>query len=100
MLPMSRYYAGMMPPHPTVVAEAGSSPTLAGYAFHRLMADLKANRFKPGERLRFDAMRSLYDVGVAPLREALSRLAETGMVVQIGQKGFRAASVSLEDLAD
>jgi GntR family carbon starvation induced transcriptional regulator len=79
---------------------AQTSRTLAGYAFERLRDDLKANCFQPGARLRFEDMRARYDVGVAPLREALSRLAETGMVVQIGQKGFRAATASLEDLAD
>ncbi len=74
--------------------------TLAAYAFERLRADLKANRFKPGERLRFEDMREIYNVGLSPLREALSRLAETGLVVQSGQKGFRVAPASLEDLAD
>jgi DNA-binding GntR family transcriptional regulator len=86
------------PNNPPLAAQAAR--TLAGYAFERLRDDLKANRFEPGARLRFEDMRARYDVGVAPLREALSRLAETGMVVQIGQKGFRAATASLEDLAD
>jgi GntR family transcriptional regulator, carbon starvation induced regulator len=74
--------------------------TLAGHAFERLRSDLKGNRFKPGERLRFDDMRRIYQIGLAPLREALSRLAATGLVIQVGQKGFRVAPVSLEDLAD
>jgi GntR family carbon starvation induced transcriptional regulator len=76
------------------------SATRGDYALRRLKSDLKANRFKPGQRLRFDDMRSIYDVGIGPLREALSRLTEAGLVVQIGQKGFRVAPVSLEDLAD
>jgi GntR family transcriptional regulator, carbon starvation induced regulator len=74
--------------------------TLAGQAFVRLRRDLMANRFKPDERLRFDRMKQMYDVGTAPLREALSRLSSTGLVVQVGQKGFRVASASLDDLRD
>ena len=71
---------------------------MAGYAFQRLRADLKANRFRPGERLRLQDMTSIYAVGTAPLREALSRLAESGLVVQIDQRGFRVAEASLADL--
>ena len=73
------------------------SATRGDYALLRLKSDLKANRFKPGQRLRFDDMRLMYDVGVGPLREALSRLTEAGLVVQIGQKGYRVAPASLED---
>lgn len=76
------------------------STTLAIEVFGRLRHDLKANRFKPGERLDFSRIGEMYDVGVAPLREALSRLVEAGLVVQVGQKGFRAAPVSLDDLTD
>lgn len=74
--------------------------TLAAQVFNRLQADLKANRFKPGEKLRFQQMTELYDVGIAPLREALSRLVEAGLVVQIGQRGFRVAEATMNDLLD
>ena len=50
------------------------STTLAIEVFGRLRHDLKANRFKPGERLDFSRIKEMYEVGVAPLREALSRL--------------------------
>jgi DNA-binding GntR family transcriptional regulator len=72
--------------------------TMAGYVFERLRDDLKSNRFMPGERLKFNEMRKTYEVGVSPLREALFRLKELGLVAQVGQKGFRAAQVSHEDL--
>jgi GntR family carbon starvation induced transcriptional regulator len=75
-----------------------ASSTLAGHVFERLRDDLKSSRFMPGERLKFDEMRQTYEVGVSPLREALFRLKELGLVAQIGQKGFRAAEVSREDL--
>lgn len=74
--------------------------TLGEQVFSQLRRDLKANQFKPDERLKFDRMSEIYGAGTAPLREALARLSESGLVVQVGQKGFRVAPVSLEDLED
>ncbi len=84
----------------TTGVRADDQRTLAGQAFTQLYRDLIANRFKPGERLRFHKIREIYQVGVAPLREALSRLSGAGLVVQVGQKGFRVAPVSVKDLQD
>lgn len=80
--------------------DTGEAATAAEKVFLRLRHDLKANRFKPDEPLRFDRMRELYETGTAPLREALSRLSESGLVVQIGQKGFRVAPANIRDLRD
>lgn len=74
--------------------------TLAEYAFEQLRKDLKANRYGHAGRLPLEKLKSLYDVGAAPLREALSRLIEAGLVVQVGQKGFSVAPASLEDMRD
>ena len=74
-----------------------ASPTIAGQVFERLLRDLKSNQFKPGERLKFEQMRDRYQVSVASLREALSRLAGLGLVTQVGQKGFRAPEASVAD---
>ena len=76
-----------------------TSKTLAEHVFQRLRDDLKSNKYSPGERLKFTTMQKSYDSGGAPLREALCRLIGLGLVVQIGQRGFRAADVSREDLA-
>jgi GntR family transcriptional regulator, carbon starvation induced regulator len=81
------------------MSSSEASSTLAGHVFERLRDDLKSNRFMPGERLKFEEMRKTYEVGVSPLREALFRLKELGLVAQVGQKGFRASEVSREDLA-
>jgi DNA-binding GntR family transcriptional regulator len=47
-----------------------------------------------------DALRTRYDVGGSPLREALNRLVSEGLVTQEDQKGFRVAPVSLEELQE
>ena len=54
----------------------------------------------PGEKLRIEHMKDDYGVGGATLREALSLLISDALVVSQGQRGFRVAPVSLEDLAD
>src|SRR5689334_23834080 len=74
--------------------------TLAEYAFEQLRKDLKANRYGPAGRLHLEKLKSLYDVGAGPLREALSRLIEAKLVVQVGQKGFSVAPASLDDMRD
>ena len=76
-----------------------NSTTVSELVFERLREDLKSNQFPPGDRLKFEEMRDRYDVSVGPLREALSRLVGLGLVTQVGQKGFRAAAVSRDDVA-
>lgn len=75
-----------------------AAPTLSQFVYERLRADLKDNRFAPGEPLRIDVLKTRYRVGISPLREALIRLAETGLVSLHGQRGFRVAEVALENL--
>ena len=45
-------------------------------------------------------MCALYQVGNSPLREALTKLAATGLIVQQNQRGFRIPQVSRKDLED
>lgn len=57
-------------------------------------------KLRPGARLRFDDLRTEYDVGLSPLREALMKLASDGLVILEEHKGFRVAPVSRADLLD
>jgi len=54
----------------------------------------------PGERLHIEDLSAQYEIGVTPIREALSRLASVGLVVAHGQRGFRAAVASEVDFRD
>jgi GntR family carbon starvation induced transcriptional regulator len=74
--------------------------TLANETFERLRADIISSRLAPGKKLRFDDLRESYGVGVSPLREALSRLAENRLVVATGQRGFHVSEVSVENISD
>lgn len=72
--------------------------TLGEVAYRRLRSDLVMGRLQPGQPLRFDALKEQYGLGVSPLREALSRLAEDKLVTAVGQRGFRAAVISLDEM--
>ena len=74
--------------------------TLAEVAFRRLRSDILAGRLTADRKLRLVELRKTYDIGLGPLREALSRLGSTGLVIAEGQRGFRVAPVSPSDLLD
>jgi GntR family transcriptional regulator, carbon starvation induced regulator len=83
-----------------LLRSAEPSPTLAGEVFTRLRADIVSSRLPPGAKLRLEDLRQAYGVGFSPLREALSRLAESRLVVAIGQRGFRVPEVSAKEVMD
>jgi DNA-binding GntR family transcriptional regulator len=74
--------------------------TLAEAVFRKLRQDILKCRFRPGEKLLLESLREIYGTGLAPLREALSRLSSTGLVIAEGQRGFRVAPMSTDDLVD
>ena len=74
--------------------------TLTETAYVRLREDILRGRLAPGEKLRIEWLRESYDIGASPLREALSRLATSGLVLAKGQQGFYVAQVSIPQLLD
>ena len=66
----------------------------------RLRADIVSGALAPQQKLRVEALKTRYDVGGSPVREALSRLVGEGLVTFEGNKGFRVCGLSREDLAD
>ena len=80
--------------------QAVPSRTLAEGVYAQLRMDILHGRLRPGDRLRIEKLRDTYRVGATPLREALSRLSSFGLVIAEGQRGFRVAAVSVEDLLD
>src|SRR5579863_3457019 len=80
--------------------QAKKDQTLASTALERLRADILSCRLQPGQRLRFEELRTGYDLGLSPLREALMRLASEGLVRVEDHRGFRVAPISRSDLLD
>ncbi|AVA25682.1 FCD domain-containing protein [Rhizobium sp. NXC24] len=76
------------------------SETRAGDVLQRMRLDIINCVLKPGEKLRFEALRTMYAVSFSTLREALSRLAAENLVIAEGQRGFVVAPVSIADLND
>lgn len=77
-----------------------ASETLAASAYSRLRQDILRCRLMPGAKLRLGELRREYQVGFSPLREALARLSGEGLALLEGQRGFRVAPVSAQDLED
>src|SRR5689334_18962161 len=77
-----------------------TAPPLVEQAFARLRADVLAGAFAAGSKLKLDELQGLYGYSSSPLREALSRLSQEGLVRADERRGFRVAPISAEDLAD
>jgi DNA-binding GntR family transcriptional regulator len=78
----------------------GLPRTLAESTYQRLRQDILWGRFAPGAPLRSDELRARYDVGVSPLREALTRLTSERLVTSVGQRGFRIPPLTAYDVED
>lgn len=76
------------------------APPLVEQAFSRLRHGVLTGEFPPGAKLRIDELQETFGVSSSPLREALSRLAQEGLVRSDERRGFRVAPISLADIAD
>jgi GntR family transcriptional regulator, carbon starvation induced regulator len=84
----------------TAIVDASAPDTLSERAASLLQRDILAGHLAPGARLGIVELAQRYDIGATPLREGLSRLVARGLIVAIGQRGFRVAAISRDDLAD
>lgn len=66
----------------------------------RVRDDIIKGHLAPGSRLRLKELADSYEVGVIPLREALSRLASSGFVSAADQKGFSVGKISAAEILD
>jgi DNA-binding GntR family transcriptional regulator len=80
--------------------DVSGSDTLSERAASLVERDIIAGVLAPGARLGIVDLVQRYEIGATPLREGLSRLISRGLIVGIGQRGFRVAEVSREDLLD
>jgi DNA-binding GntR family transcriptional regulator len=71
---------------------------LATAVYEAIRVDIIEGRCEPDEKLQFDALRERYNVGISPIREALSRLHSDGWVAREERRGYRVAAVSRDEL--
>jgi GntR family carbon starvation induced transcriptional regulator len=65
-----------------------------------LKQDILSGYFKPGEKLRMNRLKERYNVGISPLREALSQLLTEQLVVVENQRGFTVHPISKAEMLD
>ena len=65
-----------------------------------LQNDIIHGVFRAGQKLSIKLLMQHYSSGSSPIREALSRLTATGMIVSEGQKGFYTPEISIQDFHD
>jgi GntR family transcriptional regulator, carbon starvation induced regulator len=74
--------------------------TLVEKAHAALKQDIISGVHRPGEKLRVEHLKHQYGVSSGTLREALTMLIADKLVIAEGQRGFRVALASAEDLID
>ncbi len=79
-------------------ANENSSQTMRAY--EQLKQDIICGTHKPGDKLLMSHLKTQYDIGTGPMREALSQLVSERLVTAISQRGFRVAEMSLEEMRD
>lgn len=79
---------------------ANLDKTLTDKTYRELRNDIIAGKLAAGSKLKLEGLSGEYQVGMSPLREALTRLIGDLLVVSEGQRGFWVAPLSLEELDD
>lgn len=82
------------------LASLQGAATRATSLYDQLRADLLAGELEPGAKLAIEALAEHYRTSATPLREALNRLVSDGLVQRREQRGFVAAGISADDLAE
>ncbi len=66
----------------------------------QLKQDILTGFFKPGEKLLMARLKERYQVGISPLREALSQLLVEQLVIVENQRGFKVHPISKQEMLD
>ncbi|GGA61957.1 GntR family transcriptional regulator [Pelagibacterium lentulum] len=78
--------------------KAAGKPTMAGQIEVQLRHDILHGILAPGAKLNLDKLRSSMDVGLSPLREAVTRLVAEGLIEAEAQRGYTVTPISVANL--
>lgn len=78
----------------------GAMPSPADVIFDALKSAIVEGELREGETLRQDQIASMFSVSRIPVREALARLEEQGLVTTQRHKGAVVASLSLDEISE
>ena len=93
------FAAGTISPVDNAIEPEDELP-LAERAYRALRQAIVRGEFEPGARLRVDELSQRYAVSSSPVREALNRLSEQGLVRMLDNRGFRVAPLSAAGVSD
>src|SRR5687768_17088376 len=85
---------------PMNVESSENTMPLAERAYRELRQAIVRGEFPPGARLRVEALARRFAVSSSPLREALNRLSEQGLVRTLENRGFRVAPLTAQGVSD
>lgn len=74
--------------------------SLTQQAMDQIQQGIFSGKYSPTSRLNIDALKRQFKMGGTPIREALSHLANTGLVELQPLKGFRVTPISKADVVD
>lgn len=74
--------------------------SLSLQAYERLRADILTCSILPGEQIAQAALAEKYQLGTTPVREALQRLAQEGLVRAIPRFGYEVSPITLADVEE
>lgn len=80
------------------MSEDTKKGTLGGSVYDRLKSDITGWTYKPGQRLPEGAVAERFGVSRTPVREALRRLEQEGLIVYVPQHGYSARGLNLREL--
>lgn len=84
---------------PSAIARDGAE-TLTQLAYRAIRNDIIRGVRPPGERLRIEKLKQIYEIGPTPIREALQRLNAEGLVLSEGNRGFTVAPLDPAEFHD
>lgn len=73
---------------------------LALKCFEQLQNEIINGILQPGQKLKMSLLKDKLNMGQSPIREALSRLTQAGLVEAEENKGFRVAQMSEQNIRD
>lgn len=78
----------------------GPAPRLTDKAFHAIKRDILECRLLPGTEVTERELAARHGMGKVPLREALIRLSQEGLLQSIPRSGYRITPVTVQDVED
>ena len=85
---------------PAIDNEQAGGASQAERAYQRLRGEILHGELMPGERLRAADLQERFDLGLTPIREALTRLASENLVDTDTHRGSRVSEASAESFRD